>query len=211
MKIIEPSYEILTPIDGTATLKKLERFGRLCYKSEDKITEDSAEKFIENIIKRSHESILEHDTISIKFIHNRGFLAEVTRHRLASFTAESTRYIKYSSNEIDKELTFIQPYWFDDDAHCAAVQEYTNLMKDIERFYTCLTHKIQPLPPQAARGILTNDVKTEIVITTNLREWRHILKLRCSGKAHPDMQRVMRPLLKDLQSRIKVVFDDINY
>lgn len=211
MKIIEPSYEILTPIDGTAILKKLERFGRLCYKSEDKITEYSAEKFLSNIIQRSHESILEHENISVKFIHNRSFSLELVRHRLASFTQESQRYVTYSSDDTDNELTFIKPYWFDDDVHYSAVQEYTDLMREVELFYIYLTHKIKPLPPQAARGVLTNDVKTEIIATANLREWRHIFKLRCSGKAHPDMQRIMRPLLMDLQSKIKIIFDDINY
>lgn len=205
MKIIKPSYEILTDLDGDEILKKIELCGRVCYKSEDKITSFSAKKFVKKIIDRGHESVLEHTGLSARFICNRGFSHECVRHRLASFSQESTRYCNYSRNKFGSELTFIQPrnltptqqsIWMHSMLY--AERNYFNLLKE-------------GAAPQIARGVLPIDIKTEIVVTANLREWRHILRLRTAKAAHPSMHELMRPLLNELKTKIPVIFDDITY
>ena len=112
MKIIEPYIELEDKIDGQAILKKIEKIGRVCYKSENNITEDSAERFIKNIIKNGHESVLEHVSISVRVICDRGVSHEIVRHRIGSYSQESTRYCNYSNDKFGNELTFIKPWWF---------------------------------------------------------------------------------------------------
>lgn len=206
MRIIEPSYEILTPINGEEILKLLEFSGRVCYKSEDKITTDSAEKFIKMLLDHGHEAMIEHFNVTVKFIHNRGFTHELVRHRLCSFAQESTRYCNYSKDKFDNQITVINPYWFDDASIILQDGWYISVYM-AESTYNVLLKG--GLSPQAARGVLPNDLKTEIVITANLREWRHIFKLRTSAPAHPDMRRIMIPLLKEMQKKIPIIFDDI--
>ena len=109
MKIISPSFEILTPLDGQAILKHIELCGRVCYKSEDKITDTNAVTFVASIIKRGHEAVLEHFNITIKFICDRGVSHELVRHRLASYCQESTRYCNYSKEGFGGEITVIRP------------------------------------------------------------------------------------------------------
>ena len=109
MKIIKPYIELEDKIDGQAILKKIERIGRTCYKSESNITDDSAERFIKNIIKNGHESVLEHVSITLRVICDRGVSHEIVRHRIASYSQESTRYCNYSKDNFNNELTFINP------------------------------------------------------------------------------------------------------
>lgn len=207
MKIIKAGYEILTPIDGLEVLKHIERIGRVCYKSEDKITEDSCLAFIKMLIKRGHEAMIEHYSFSVKFICDRGVSHEIVRHRIAAFAQESTRYCNYSKNQFGKEITVIEPCFFtnDNEAHdswrggCEEAELQYFALIDLER------------SPQEARSILPNSLKTEIVMTANLREWRHFFKLRTANAAHPQMQEITRPLLSELQGLIPVVFDDIRY
>jgi thymidylate synthase (FAD) len=198
MKVIKPSYEVIYSNEsGLEIMQAIERAGRVCYKSEDKITEDSCYKFIDRIIKSGHESVLEHKAITVKFIHNRGFTHELVRHRFASFSQESTRYVKY-----DGDMEFIEPYWKND--FIGAYVFWEKLMQDIEDEYQSFLK--DGLPLQAARGILPNDLKTEINITANLREWRTIFKLRCAKGAHPDMQKIMIPLRNELSEFLPGVF-----
>jgi thymidylate synthase (FAD) len=204
MEIIKPSYEILTDINGDDALKIIELAGRTCYKSEDKITEDSSTKFanmICNVYK--HESVMEHYNVSVRFICNRGFTHEIVRHRIASFSQESTRYVNY----VNKTMKFIKPNWFEDDT--PQMQIWESAMFFAEENYVALIE--EGATPQQARGVLPIDIKTEIVVTTNLREWKHILKLRTSKQAHPSMHELMRPLLKEFQEKVPVVFDDVEY
>ena len=205
MKVIYPSYEILTKIDGTAILKHIEACGRVCYKSEDRITEESAPRFVANIIKRGHEAVLEHQSITVKFIVDRGVSHEIVRHRLASYCQESTRYCNYSKDKFAEEITVIRPCFWDENsdkmknwksAMCIAENHYFDLLK-------------LGASPQEARAVLPNSVKTEIVMTANLREWRHFFKLRCSKAAHPQMREITIPLLKELQTMIPIIFDGI--
>lgn len=196
MQLIEPSYEIITY--PPHAMKLIEMAGRVCYKSEGKITEESHEKFIENIIERGHESVLEHASITVKFVHNRGFTHELVRHRVASFSQESTRYVKYDDIEI------IKPYWMDESCSDLLKIRLLEHYLKTEILYKDLLET--GYPPQAARGILPNDLKTEIYITANFREWRHIFNLRCSMAAHPDMRRVMVPLRDELHVIFPVIF-----
>ena len=206
MKIIEPYIELEDKIDGQAILKKIERIGRTCYKSEGNITEDSAERFVKSIIDRGHESVLEHVSISVRVICDRGVSHEIVRHRVASYSQESTRYCNYSNEKFGEELTFIKPCYWDEDSDSMKLWEVT--MGIIENTYQCLI-KQQKATPQEARSILPNSLKTEIVMTMNLREWRHFFKLRCAKAAHPQMREIAYLILDTFKKEIPVIFDDI--
>lgn len=206
MKIVPASVEIITPIDGNTILKHLELCGRVCYKSEHKSTEDSAPEFIARIIRREHESVLEHCSFTVKFICDRGISHEIVRHRLASYSQESTRYCNYNDDRFNSEITVIKPdyvvegsdgwvYWAD--ACRMAEQCYFDML---EWGYT----------PQEARDVLPHCLKTEVVMTANVREWRHFLKLRTSPAAHPKMRKLAVTLLGELQKRVPIYFDDID-
>nr|DAQ52868.1 MAG TPA: Thymidylate synthase complementing protein [Caudoviricetes sp.] len=206
MKIIEPSVEILTPIDGKAILKMLEAVGRTCYKSEDKIQEGSAEKFIAGIVKRGHEAVIEHYNITVKFICDRGVTHEIVRHRLASYCQESTRYCNYSSDKFGTEITVIKPCYLDEGTE--GYRMWAGLCSLAEAYYFDLLN--YGCTPQEARAVLPNSLKTELVMTANIREFRHFFKLRCSKAAHPQMREVALMLLKEFKERIPVLFDDID-
>ena len=205
MKIINASYHIETPIDGAEMLKRIEKAGRTCYKSEDRITEESAENFVRMLIERGHESVLEHESITVRFICDRGVSHEIVRHRLASYSQESTRYCNYGNDRFGSELTFIKPCFFKEKggAYCS----WYNSIDFAECAYFDMLD--DGCTPQEARSVLPSSIKTEVVMTANLREWRHFLKLRTAKAAHPQMRELTVPLLHELQERIPVVFDDI--
>lgn len=205
MQIIKAGYEILDTLNGEEILKKIERVARVCYKSEDKITDGSAEKMVRALIKRGHEAMLEHFSFSVKFIVDRGVSHELVRHRVASFAQESTRYCNYGH---EGEITVIKPLYLSD------VGEDYNIWRKAcvvaERQY--LDMLAYGFTPQEARAVLPNSLKTEVVMTANLREWRHFFSLRAcgtTGKPHPQMLEVTVPLLKEIKSLIPVVFDDL--
>ena len=204
MTVINPSYEILTSINSKDILKRIERYGRTCYKSECKITDGSAVKFISMLLKRGHESVIEHESLTIKFICDRGVSHELVRHRLASYSQESTRYCNYAKKGA---LVFIRPFFFTDKGDLGRYGIWFNAITFAESSYLRLIEL--RATPQEARSVLPNSLKTEIVVTANLREWRHILKLRCDKAAHPQMRQLMCPLLNQLKSSIAVIFDDI--
>lgn len=205
MRIIKPSVEIMTPADGESVLKHIELCGRVCYKSEDKITADSAEKFVSGIIKRGHEAVIEHFNITVKFICDRGVSHEIVRHRMASYAQESTRYCNYGKDGFGNEITVIEPCylvknsprWHMWRTSCETAEEY--YMSMLETGCT----------PQEARAVLPNSLKTELVMTANLREWRHFLRLRTSKAAHPQMREVALVLLEQMKEKVPVFFDDI--
>lgn len=204
MKIISPSVEILTPLDGAAVLRHIEQCGRVCYKSEGKTTESSAPAFVANIIKRGHEAGLEHFDITVKFICDRGVSHEIVRHRLASYCQESTRYCNYSKDGFGGEITVIQPCYL---ATCGAgYQMWKEACEAAETAYFNMLNF--GCSPQEARAVLPNSLKTEVVMTANLREWRHFFKLRTAPAAHPQMREVANMLLKQMREMVPVVFDD---
>ena len=206
MKIIEASVELVEDFDAAAVMKKLERAGRVCYKSEGNIKADSAEKFIRGIIKRGHESVIEHASVSFKIICDRGVTHELVRHRLASYSQESSRFCDYSAGKFGGELTFIKPcFWSDDDENFLLWKE---TMARLEKNY--LAMRANGAKPEEARSILPNSLKTEIFVTMNLRELRHFLKLRTAAAAHPQMREVALKIYKILAEKLPAVFDDIH-
>lgn len=205
MKIIAPSHKILDCPDGRNILESIERCGRICYKSEDRITADSALNFARMIIRSGHESVLEHEKITVVIICDRGVTHEIVRHRIASYSQESTRYCNYSKDRFGGEITFIRPFFWNEDDERYALWKKT--MADIESAYFSLIS--MGAKPEEARSVLPNSVKTEIAVTMNLREWRHFLKLRTAAAAHPQMREVAVPILDSFKELIPVIFDDI--
>lgn len=209
MRIIKPSYDILTTISkgGIKELQHIEKIGRVCYKSEDKITEngESAKKFVKMIINKEHMAIIEHSCLSVKFIVDRGCSHELVRHRIASFAQESTRYCNYSKDKFGKEITVIKPFFFEEETQ--NYLSWEKAMEDAEKHYFNLLEN--GATPQEARSVLPNSTKTEITITANYREWRTFFKLRTAKAAHPQMREVTIPLLKELKEKLPIIFDDI--
>ena len=221
MKLLKANFEILTPISdgGIEELKHIEKIGRVCYKSEGKITEDgeSAKKFVKMLIDRGHEAMIEHSSMSVKFVVDRGVSHELVRHRIASFAQESTRYVNYFLDKFGNEINVIdlEPGMMLDGKMknmtsqelTAIYQEWISSMYDAEKHYM----KMMELgaTPQIARSVLPNSTKTEITITANYREWRNFFKLRIPSTAHPQMREVTIPLLKELKTRLPIIFDDI--
>jgi thymidylate synthase (FAD) len=206
MKIISTSFVIIGTVNSEAILKNIEACGRVCYKSEGLITDDSATPFIRKIIKSGHESVIEHEKITVKIICDRGVSHEIVRHRIASYSQESTRYCNYSQDEFGNEITFIKPYFWADDSEAMAL--WQEQMKSAEKTYLKLIDI--GIPPEQARSVLPNSLKTEIVVTMDLREWRHFFKLRTSKRAHPQMREVSIPLLAKFKELLPSVFEDIN-
>ncbi len=197
MRIIEQECQWIQKPE--LPLELIELAGRTCYKSEDKITKDSSIKFVDMVLKRGHESVIEHVSASIKFITNRGVTHELVRHRLCAFSQESTRYVDYQ-----KEMEFIKPVWADESE---AYNIWKQSISESEDKYNDL-RKLGWRPEQA-REVLPNSLKTEIVTTANLREWRHILKLRTSKAAHSQIRFLMKDCLKMFQTEIPILFDNI--
>ena len=205
MKIIRPSIELIDSPSYDELLHKVEIAGRVCYKSENKIAEGTAEKFVRGIIKRGHEAVIEHGSLSVRFICDRGVTHEIVRHRLASYCQESTRYCNYSNEQFGAEITVIEPLYL-----ARATFPYNlwrDAMQNAEDTYFALLE--EGLTPQEARAVLPNSLKTEIIMTANLREWRHFCKLRASKAAHPQMREVAGMLLSQLKELYPVFFEDI--
>lgn len=203
MKIIQPSYEILTPIDRNAVLKLLELSARTCYKSEGACGPGTAGPFVQKIANVfKHESVIEHAGFTVKFIIDRGVSHELVRHRIASFSQESTRYCNYSKDKFGREITVIRPNFFDDGT--VEYNHWANAMEMAETFYFNLLDA--GASPQQARSVLPNSLKTEVVTTANMREWRHIFHLRCSDKAHPQIRQIMLPLRDELVQILPELF-----
>lgn len=206
MKTIKPFFVIESPISGDAILKHIEKAGRTAYKSEDKITSDSASSFVNMIAGRGHFSVIEHYSITVRVICDRGVSHEIVRHRLASYTQESTRYCNYTKGKFDSEITVIEPcFWSNNDEKYAI---WKTTIENIEKAYNELIDL--GASPQEARSILPNSLKTEIVITMNLREWLHFFTLRTSRAAHPQMREIAIPLLKEFQKRIPIIFENVS-
>lgn len=221
MKLIRPSFEILSTIDRREILKAIETAGRTCYKSEDKITDKSASKFVDMIKKRDHVSVLEHQSMTVKFICDRGVSHELVRHRISSFSQESTRYCNYSKDRFGNQLTFIIPVWFCesmkedlengliDNHSCNFKTPESNFLRSLEgceeNYFALLE---QGWTPQMARSILPNALKTEVVMTANMRQWAEVFRQRCSEAAHPQMQEIMIPLRDIMVNILPEIFKD---
>jgi len=205
MKVIPPSHEILNMPDGEVILKTIEMAGRTCYKSEDRITADSAAGFVRRMLKSGHHSVIEHAAITVRFICDRGVTHELVRHRLASYSQESTRYANYSRDRFGSEITVIKPLFWEEGS--PEYDRWRAAMEAAEKAYMDLI--AMGAKAEEARSVLPNSLKTEIVVTANVREWRHIFQLRCSGAAHPQIRELLMPLLAAFHGKIPALFDDL--
>ncbi|MDD3024037.1 MAG: FAD-dependent thymidylate synthase [Syntrophomonadaceae bacterium] len=189
-------------------ISKLERYARVCYKSEGQMTEQGDPDFLKRIIKSGHESIIEHEKITLMFIIDRGISHEIVRHRAgAAYSQESTRYCNYSKDKFSNEISVIDPYFFRDDPQ--AYKLWMDSCQTAESSYMNLLKAGRS--PQEARSVLPNSLKTEIVVSYNMREWRHFLRLRCDKAAHPQMRQVGIPILLLFREKIPVLFADVEY
>lgn len=205
MKVIKPSFEILTPIDREAVLKHLETVARTCYKSEDKITEQSAPKMVKGLINSHHTAMIEHFSVSVKMIVDRGVSHEIVRHRIASYAQESTRYCNYSQGKFGNEITVIKPLFFDEGTLEYIIWEESCMQA--EKAYNELIEMGRS--PQEARSVLPNSLKTEIVVTMNLREWIHFFNLRAlgtTGAPHPQMKEIAMMVLEEFSNQLPEIF-----
>lgn len=198
MQVIQQSWSwVFKPSN---CLEIIENAGRTCYKSEDKIDAGSSEKFARMLLRHGHGSVIEHGVASVRFITNRGVTHELVRHRIASFSQESTRYVRY-----DGQMEFIQPVWW---ASWSETEKkaWENAMQAAEKTYQLLLRSGSR--PEQAREVLPNSLKTEIVMTANLREWIHVFNLRCSKASHPQIRALMLACKQGFREAIPVFFDD---
>ncbi|MCD6353639.1 MAG: FAD-dependent thymidylate synthase [Proteobacteria bacterium] len=199
MKVIDQSWEwVQKPV---APLEIIEKAGRTCYKSEGKTGPGSAEKFAKMVVKQGHETVIEHAVVSVRFITNRGVTHELVRHRLSSFSQESTRYVRYKGG-----MEFIKPVWWNGWTE-EERDAWEDTMRRAEATYKFLLE--HGSRPEQAREVLPNSLKTEIVMTANLREWRNVFNLRCDRSAHPQIRFLMLDCLKGFTKEIPVIFDDL--
>jgi thymidylate synthase (FAD) len=201
MKIVQPSFSI---VDHNDLLRNIELGGRVCYKSEDKMGDGSDLALIEKLKSLNHESVFEHGVITVKFVTDRGVTHELVRHRLAAFSQESTRYCNYGKGKFGGEITVIEPFFFKDNPDLYELWKVS--CEAAEAAYLNLLAK--GAKPQEARSVLPNSLKTEIQVTANVREWRHILKMRTQRDAHPQIRQIMVPLGWELAQRWPVLFGE---
>lgn len=204
MRIVEPLHEFVTPLNRDAILSRIEECGRTCYRSEHNSGKESASRFVRMLVKRGHLSVIEHCALTVRFVTDNGILRELTRHRIGvSFSVESTRYCSYDKDQFGREISVVRPSGLNKDNEAfwknaceGAEQEYFNLLKSGAK-------------PEIARSVLPLCTATTIVMTANLRAWRHVLSLRCASAAHPDMRQLMRPLLQEFNEALPEIFEDV--
>lgn len=206
MEIIKPWIEI-EDFDGVSIMKKLERACRTCYRSEGCITEDSYKRLLSNCINRGHESILEHEKVTIRMCCDVGVYKDLTRHRAGTaFSIESTRYCNYSKDKFTNNIKFIDPVFITDPNNYASWKE---AMKNIEIYYMIMANN--NARPDELRMLLPHSTAAEVTMTCNIREWKHILDLRCSKMVHPSVRQVMIPLLLKFKETMPEIFDNVPY
>lgn len=211
MNIIKPSIEIIDMDDYEKITRKIEKIGRVCYKSEGKISDESAERFIRNLIKSGHESVIEHESVTVRMICDRGITHEIVRHRIASYSQESTRYCNYMGDKFGNEITVIDvaggfEYDLENDTDLKKYEAWMRAMENAEKSYFEMLEL--GATPQEARSVLPNSLKTEIVMTMNLRAWRNFFRLRCDSHAHPQMREVANIALKVFKEKLPIFFCD---
>lgn len=221
MILIKSSVEVLDPLNGKEVLKRIEKVARTCYKSENKIEENSANKLVGALVRSGHEAMLEFVDITVKFTCSRAISHELVRHRVASFAQESQRYVNYSKDKYDNQITYIIPSWSKiPDGYTTENSDAKEIeqMNDVDKLFLNSLGKAEDaymsllklgLKAQEARDVLPNATKTEINMKCNLREWRHFFKLRCDQAAHPEMRLLACSLLKNFHDNIPVIFDDL--
>jgi thymidylate synthase (FAD) len=204
--LVDPSVEIITPISGEEIIKHIEQCGKVCYKSEDTIKDGSCNTFVKKILESEHESVVEHFSVTVRFTCSRACSHQLVRHRIASYSQESQRYVNYSRGKFGNQITFIKPLDFDS-MTIEQQFKYKIALEDSERSYMSLISL--GLKPQQARGVLPNDTKTEVIVTMNLRSWRHFFKLRTDKHAQLEIRTLASNLLNEFKANIPVVFEDL--
>ena len=206
MKIIKPKIYVEN-IDGIKVMKRIERACRTCYRSEGSIDDESYKRLIKNCINRGHESVLEHEKVTIRMICDIGVYKDLTRHRFGSFSIESTRYCNYGKDKFENEIKFIEPVNIDKTSEL--YKDWYRTVDFIEQEYVRMSR--MGATPDQMRMILPHSTAAEVTMTANIREWRHILKLRASKMAHPAIQQLMIPLLLHFKTIMPELFSDIPY
>lgn len=206
MKIIEPIVEV-EKVDYNKIMKNLERACRTCYRSEDKITEESYKTLLKNCINRGHESILEHEKITIRMICDIGVYKDLTRHRHASFSIESTRYCNYGKDKFENQIKFIEPVNIEKNTEL--YEEWKTSCEEIEKHYIKMVEL--GATPDQMRMILPHSTAALVTMTANIREWKHIFSLRCTKHAHPAVEQIMIPLLLHFKQNMPEIFENIEY
>ena len=205
MKIVEPWIKV-EKIDGKKIMKRIERACRTCYRSEGKITDDSYKKLLTNCITRGHESVLEHEKVTVRIYSDVGSYKDLTRHRFASFAVESTRYCSYDKDKYGNEIAFIDPVYMEDKE---IYEIWKKTMQEIENGY--IKMKQLGATTDMCREILPHSTAAEYTVTANIREWKHILSLRTTKHVHPSIRQVLIPLLKYFKEEMPEIFADIEY
>jgi thymidylate synthase (FAD) len=207
MKVVKPWIQC-EAFDGVKIMKKLERACRTCYRSEGKITDTSYKQLLSNCIKVGHESILEHEKITVRIQCDIGFYKDVTRHRAGtSFSIESTRYCNYSKDKFTNNIHFIEPLYSDNKEKYKIWKE---TMQSIEDGYMKMA-AIEGTTADELRMLLPHSTAAEVTMTCNIRQWRHVLALRCSSHAHPSIQQIFIPLLLLFKKEMPEIFDSVPY
>ena len=206
MKIINPKIEV-EQYNPVKIMKNLERACRTCYRSEGLITDDSYKKLLKNCINRGHESILEHEKITVRMVCDIGVYKDLTRHRFGSFSIESTRYCNYGKDKFDNEIKFIKPCNIEEGTDEYA--EWQWCLSQIEESYMKMT--ALGCTPDQMRMILPHSTAAEVCMTANIREWRHILDLRTKKMTHPAIRQILIPLLLKFKADMPELFNEIEY
>ena len=205
MRIVEPWIKV-EKIDGKQIMKRIERACRTCYRSEGKITEDSYKKLIKNCITSGHESVLEHEKVTVRIYSDIGSYKDLTRHRFASFSVESTRYCSYDKDKYGNEIAIMNPVYIE----VKEVYEvWKKTMEEMEKGY--MEMKRLGASTDMCREVLPHSTAAEYTMTANIREWRHILSLRTTKNVHPSIRQVLIPLLKYVKEQMPEIFDDVEY
>ena len=205
MRIVEPWIKV-EKIDGKKIMKMIERACRTCYRSEGKITEDSYKRLLTNCITSGHESVLEHEKVTVRIYSDVGSYKDLTRHRFASFSVESTRYCSYDKDKYGNEIAFIDPVYMEDKE---IYEIWKKTMQEIENGY--IKMKQLGATTDMCREILPHSTAAEYTVTANIREWKHILSLRTTKHVHPSIRQVLIPLLKYFKEEMPEIFADIEY
>lgn len=222
MKLVKPSVNIMDEVDGNKILKKLERCARVCHKSEEHIKEDSAEKLLRGIMKKGHESVIEHSSLTTHIICDRSTAQQLTRHRIAAYSVESQKYCDYKGLQVicppsiqgnqpncDVEIELNNLYYkheekslvdFKTQIWCRAITQSYVVYKELRK---------RGVPSEDARSVLPNATKTEVVSTFNMRTWRHVLNISCDKHAQWQIRDIMMLVLRTFHQNIPVLFDDI--
>lgn len=205
MRIVEPWIKV-EKIDGKQIMKRIERACRTCYRSEGKITEDSYKKLIKNCITSGHESVLEHEKVTVRIYSDIGSYKDLTRHRFASFSVESTRYCSYDKDKYGNEIAIMNPMYIEDKE---VYEVWKKTMEEMEKGY--MEMKRLGASTDMCREVLPHSTAGEYTMTANIREWKHILKLRTNKRVHPSIRQVLIPLLKYFKEQMPEIFDDVEY